>query len=97
MTMWRLWAKKLINTILAEYLKTMIPFFYAILQVTFRENHKKIKKCFYLYILFYLLYFPKTMSSVFSAEMNSARQNTLLTVFMGFGEKSGFSPFLPLL
>ena len=46
MTIWRLWAQKLINTILAEF--SVFPskkhdsiVFYAILLVTFRENHKK--------------------------------------------------------
>ena len=52
------------------------------------------------YFNLFFAFFSKTvgLSSVFSAKMNSTCQNTLITdIFMGLGEKNGFSPeFLPL-
>ena len=48
MAMWRLWAKNLTITISAVFgvfsvKKPQFHCFYAILLVTFRENHKKIE------------------------------------------------------
>ena len=48
-----------------------------------------------IYFFSFFAFFSKTvgLSSVFSAKMNSTCQNTLIKrIFMGFGEKSGFSP-----
>ena len=106
MAMWRLWAKKLTNTISAEF--GVFPsknhdsiVFYAILLVTFRENHKKQKITIIRYFILFFAFFSKTvgMSSVFNAEMNSTCQNTLITAFLWDLEKKAvfFSEFLPLL
>ena len=99
MTIWRLWAKKLINTILGEF--DFFPsknhnsiVFYAIPQVTFRENHKKLKIMVIRYFILFFGFFSKTigLSSVFSAEMNSACQNTLITAFLWDLEKKASFP-----
>ena len=94
MTRWRLWAKKLINTILAQFdffpsKKQDSIVFYAILLVTFRENHKKSRIMVIRYFILCFAFFSKTvgLSSVFSAEMNSACQNTLITAFLWDLEK----------
>ena len=98
MTIWRLWAKKLINTILAEF--GVFPsknhdfiVFMQFLQVTFRENYKKQKIIIRYFILFFA-FFSKTvgLSLIFSAEMNSACQNTLITVFLWDLEKKAVFP-----
>ena len=58
-SMWRLWAKKLINTIFDEF--GVFPsknhesiVFYVILLVTFRENHKKYKIMVIRYFILFL-------------------------------------------
>ena len=67
----------------------MIPSFFAILLVTFRENHKKKKITIISYFILFFAFFSKTvgLSSVFNAEMNSTCQNTLITAFLGDLEK----------
>ena len=99
MTIWRLWAQKLINTISAEF--GVFPsknhdsiVFYAILLVTFRENHKKSKIIIIRYFILFFAFFSKTvgLSSVFSAEMNFACQNTLIIAFLWDLEKKAAFP-----
>ena len=99
MTIWRLWAKKLINTILAEF--DFFPsknhnsiVFYAIPQVTFRENHKKQKIIIRFFILFFCIFLKNRR-----VELNFQCRNEFCMpkypnnrIFMGFEEKRGFSP-----
>ena len=94
-----LWAKKLISTILTEFgvlpsKKNDSIVFYGILLVTFRENHKKSEIMVIRYFILYFAFFSKTvgLSSVFTAEMNSACQNALITVFLWDLEKKAVFP-----
>ena len=99
MTIWRLWVKKLINTILAEFdffpSKTVIPLFLCNSTSKFQRKSQKIKnngnQIFYF---IFFAFFSNTvgLSSVFSAEMNSACQNTLITVFLWDLEKKAVFP-----
>ena len=51
---------------------------------TFRENHKKIENNDNKYICLFFAYVSKTIvfGSSFSAEMNSAYKNTLISAFL---------------
>ena len=99
MAMWRLWAKKLINTILAEF--DFFPSknhdsiaFYAILLVTFRENHKQQKTMIIRYLILFFAFFSKNRRVELSFQCRNEfylPKYTNNCIFMGFGEKSGFS------
>ena len=107
MAMWRLWAQRidliLFRPNLASFhLKTMIPLFLCNSASNFQRKSQKIEKITIIrYFILFFAFFSKTveLSSVFNAEMNSTCQNIHNNhIFMGFGEKSGFSTkFLPLL
>ena len=86
---WRL-AKKLINTILAEFdffpskNHDSIVFYFA---SNFQRESPKIENNDYQIFYFYFLHFSQKPQEVFSAEMNSACQNTLVTAFLWDLEK----------
>ena len=98
MTIWRLWAKKLINTIQAEFgvfsskNHDSIFFFYAILLVTFRENHKNQKIIIRYFISIFCIFVKNHI-----VELGFQCRNEFCMpkypnnrIFMGFGEKRGF-------
>ena len=99
MAMWRLWAKKLINTILLNLasflLKTMIPLFLCNSASNFQRKSQKIENNNQIfYFIFFLHFSQKTvgLSLIYSAEMNSACQNTPITAFSWDLEKKSCFP-----
>ena len=99
MTIWRLWAQKLINTILAEFgsfppKKKIIPQFLGNSACNFQRKSQKIKNNYTKYFISFFAFFSKTvgLSSVFNAEMNSACQNTLVAAFLWDLQKKAFFP-----
>ena len=99
MAMRRLWAKKLISTILTEF--DVLPsknhdsiVFLQNSASNFQRNSQKSKIMAIRYFILYFAIFSKTvgLSSVFSAEMNSACQNALITMFLWDLEKIAVFP-----
>ena len=98
MMIWRLWAQKLINTILAEFgffpPKKNNSIVFRQFCLLLLEKIKKIKYNGIKYFISFFTFFSKTvgLSSVFNAEMNSACQITLLTAFLWDLQKKTFFP-----
>ena len=104
MAIWRLWAKKLINSLpfwlyLASLeLKNMIPLFLCNSACNFQRKSQNMKNNGKYFILFFA-FFSKTvgLTSVFNAKMNSACGNTIIIAFfMEFGEKAFFPQIFAL-
>ena len=98
MAIWRLWAKKLINTILLKlaslHLKTMIPLFLCNSASNFQRKSQKIENNDHQIFYFIFCIFLKNRR----VELNFQRKNKFCmpkypinSIFMGFREKSGFS------
>ena len=94
--MWRLWPKKIDQYISAEFgvFPSKNHDSIAILQATFRENHKKKIVIFRYFILFFCIFLRNCR-----VELSFQFRNELCMpkypndrIFMGFGEKSVFSP-----
>ena len=99
MAMWKLWAKKLINTILMNlwsfHLKTMIPLFLCNSGSNFqRKPQKKENNDNQIFYFIFCIFLKNRM-----VEFNFQRINEFCMIkypnnriFMGFGEKRCFSP-----
>ena len=100
MAIWRLWAKKLINTISAEFgvsfhLKTMIPLFLCNSASNFQRKSQKIENNDYQIFYFIFCIFLKNRRVELSFQCRNEFYMPKYPnncIFMGFGEKSGFSP-----
>ena len=104
MAIWRLWAKKLINTTLAKFdffpSKNMIPLFLCNSASNFERKSQKIKnngnEIFYFIFCIFLKNRRVELSFQCRNEFYMPKYPNN-RIFMGFGEKSGFFPeFLPL-
>ena len=97
MTIWRLWAKKLINTILTEFgvfpSKTTIPLFLCNCASNFQRKSQKIEnddQIFYLIFCIFLKNRRVELSFQCSNEFSMPKYPNN-HIFMGFGEKIGLS------
>ena len=99
MAMWRLWAKKLINTfrpnLASFHLKTMIPLFLCNSASNFQRKSQKIvnnnNQIFYFIFCIFLKNRRVELSFQCRNEFYMPKYPNN-RIFMGFGEKSVFSP-----
>ena len=99
MAIWRLWAKKLINTILAEFdflpSKNMIPLLLCSSASNFQRKSQKIKNNKNQIFNFIFCIFLKNRRVELSFQCRNEfcmPKYTNDRIFMGFGEKKVFSP-----
>ena len=98
MAVWRLWAKKLINCILLNmasfHLKTMIPLFLCNSASNFQRKSQKIGNNDHQIFYFIFCIFLKNRRVELSFQCRNEfcmRKYHNNRIFMGFGEKSGYS------